>query len=149
MANGLDFQYRELSTGAFRDKASGRFIPNPIGIVAIATGPQMQAMLRAEAEKIAGVARSLALAEAHNTGDYMRGIRAGSGIEKSGGKPVAAGRVNAFDWKSHWIEFGTSLGFAARHILERAAEACGHQVSAGVNARRIFGSGRERLRAVK
>ena len=135
---------RELATGQFRG-AGGRFIPNPIGIAAIASGPQMLAMLGAEVKKIEVVAKELARQEAYQTGDYYRGIRSSSGYDKIDGKPTAVGRVNAFDFKSGWIEFGSIKIQPPRRILQRAAEAVGHHLTVGRNVRRIFGSGLERV----
>jgi hypothetical protein len=138
-------QFRELKTGSFRSATTGRFIPNPIGIAAIAVGPQMQGMLLIEAERIADAAKELARSEAYATGDYYRGIRASAGLD--GGK--AAGRINAFDWKSGFVEFGTIKLQPARHILTRAAEALGYAVTAGLNTRRLEGTGRERVTKLK
>lgn len=141
MANG--FQFREVSTGRYRG-AGGRFIPNPVGIKALEFQPGMEYMLKQEAEKVVEAAKQLARSEAYESGDYYNGLRAAAGIETATKKMSA--RANAFDYKSHWIEWGTARGFPARHILERAAEAVGYQVAASVNARRISGRGTERVR---
>jgi hypothetical protein len=138
-----EYVFRELSTGRYRDVISGKFIPNPIGQAAIAFGPQMEAMLAAEANKILDAAKDLARQEAYLTGDYYRSLRTSTGVSKE--DKAMAGRVNAWDWKAGWIEFGSIHNYPPKRILSRAAEAVGYSLSAGSNARRIIGTGRERL----
>ena len=142
-------QFRELSTGRFRDTKTGKFIPNPVGIKLLQAGPDMQAKLLEEAMKVAEAARELARKDAYQTGDYMRSIRGSAGISKIEGQRTAVARVNAFDWKAGFIEFGTSTGMTPRAILSRAAEALGYTVQAERNFRRITGTGRERVTKLK
>ena len=140
MATG--FQFREISTGQFRG-AGGRFVPNPVGIAQLANTTGMMQALQDEAEKIAEAARELARSDAFQTGAYMRSIKGVAGFDKAAKTMV--GRVNAFDFKAAWIEFGSSKIQPARHILTRAAEALGYSLSAQSNVRRILGTGLERV----
>ena len=141
-------QFRELSTGRFRDVTTGRFIPNPIGIEQLRLGAAMQATLKGVAEIVANAAKELAKREAYDTGAYYRSIRPAAGIDKSADIPAAVARVNAWDFKASWIEFGT-VKMPAKRVLQRAAEASGFQVVVGTNARRITGTGRERVLNLK
>lgn len=139
-------QFRELSSGRFRDLSTGKFIPNPVGILKLRTQVQMQSALKDVATIIADAAKELAHADAFDTGDYMNSIRPAAGIDKDeNGIPSAVARVNAWDWKAGWIEFGNINIQPPRRILERAAEACGYEVSASSNTRRVIGTGRERV----
>jgi len=105
----------------------------------------MQSTLKDVAGIVSDAARQLAAAEAHDTGDYMRSIRPAAGIDKDEhGVAVAVARVNAWDFKAGWIEYGP-VNMSAKRILQRAAEASGYQVSVGKNVRRVTGSGRERV----
>ena len=140
-----NFQFRELKSGQFRSTTTGKFIPNPVGIRAIGMGPKMVATMEEASKLVLQASKELARSEAYETGEYYRGLRNISGYEGTGFKKVAASRVNAWDFKSHWIEWGTSRGFQARHILERAAEAVGLKVQVGRNTRRILGSHTERV----
>lgn len=85
--------------------------------------PEIKEQLLAGAEVIAMSSKALAHAEAYDTGDYERGIETYVGSEGV--------RVIATDFKSHWIEWGTSTGFAARHVLRRAAQMIGFRVEGG------------------
>lgn len=85
-----------------------------------------------KANAIAEDARTLAAAEAYETGAYERGIRAerlttGQQVAKSAPVNVPVIQVGAHDFKSHWIEYGyTHEGgefVPPRAILRRAAEA--------------------------
>jgi hypothetical protein len=145
VANPVSLQFREVSTGRFRDVGTGRFIPNPIGIQQLKVGAQMKYMLHEVAETITEAAKELARSEAYLSGDYYRSIRPASGIEKTESGPAAIARVNAWDWKAGWIEFGSIHNNPPRRILQRAAEASGYQVSVGRNVRRVTGTGFERV----
>ena len=143
-------QFRELSTGRFRNPITGRFIPNPVGIKQLQTGAQLKFALHSVAETIAKVAQEIARKEAYLYGDYMRGIKPASGLEnEAGGGKKMVGRVNAYDWKSAWIEFGSIHNQPPHRILQRAAEAAGYKVSVGKNVRRILGTGYERVLHLK
>lgn len=142
----VNLQFRELSTGRFRNPVTGRFIPNPVGIKQLQTGAQMKFALHSVAATIAEAAKSLAKSEAYDTGAYMRSIRPASGIDTDpDGAKVMIARVNAFDFKAGWIEFGSIHNQPPHRILQRAAEAAGYQVSVGRNVRRVIGSGFERV----
>lgn len=141
-------KFRELSTGRFRNPVTGRFIPNPVGIKQLQMGAQMKFALHSVAETIAEAAKSLARAEAYDTGAYERSIRPASGIDTDeGGTKTMIARVNAFDFKSGWIEFGSihNPPPGGHKILQRAAEASGYKVSVGRNVRRVLGTGFERV----
>lgn len=56
-------------------------------------------------------------------GDYRDGIEATVGVRGARGG-VIVGRVNAKDFKSHWIEFGT-IRQPAKAVLRRALERVG------------------------
>lgn len=117
-----------------------KVIPNPKGIAQLKLTPAMQASLKREAQRVVDMAKSMARVEAYDTGAYMRSIRAAAGIDKAG-IPTSVARVNAFDFKSAWIEWGTQR-MPARHILTRAAEAVGYKIAAkGMNFRRIAAGG--------
>ncbi len=132
----------------FRDPVTGRFVkfvPNyPVIDKVLTITPAMQAELLRHAESIVSEAKDIARSEAYQSGDYYRGIRASAGIDKAEGLShnVAVARANAFDWKSHWIEWGTAKNFPARNVLTRGAEAAGYQVAGfGKNIRRIAAGG--------
>lgn len=74
------------------------FVPNPVGMAAIAVGVGVQAVLERLGEAIAEGARSAA---PEDEGDYIDGIVVEDG-EAPGSK-----RVLATDFKSNWIEYGT------------------------------------------
>jgi len=145
-----DLRFREASTMRFRDPTTGRFVPNPLVVPQLAAGLAMKAAVHLEAVKVADAAKQLARAEAYDTGAYERGIRPASGLDKDPtvGYPLQIGRVNAWDFKSGWIEFG-SIHNVAKHILQRAAEAVGYTVQVSQNFRRVTGSGRERVSHLK
>lgn len=84
---------------------------------------EVEKALRLRAEAAASVAREIAPVD---SGAYRDGIQAQSGIRGN----VATARVNARDWKSHFIEFGTSQR-AARAILRRACDAVGLKLVRG------------------
>jgi hypothetical protein len=94
-----------------------KFIPNPVGIAAVARSAQVAEKLKAVAEAVAENARSVA---PELSGDYIDGIAVEAAIDGDS----AVGRVNANDWKSALIEFGTedTPTFAP---LRRGAEGAG------------------------
>lgn len=61
-----------------------------------------------------------------NTGEYRDSIEASLSVNERG---YSIGLVTASDWKSLWIEFGTSKGFPAYACLRRAVQAVGGKVS--------------------
>ena len=95
-----------------------RFVPNPAFPAQIRRSPLLRPLLEAGAESVAERAREIARAEAYDEGDYHDGIEAVV-IETDEG---LVGRVNANDWKSHLIEFGT-VDTPAFAPLRRALEA--------------------------
>lgn len=83
--------------------------------------PWMGVMLRERLE----LAESLAKAAAPvDTGAYRDGIH--GEVAPIAGK--WAGRLNANDFKSVWIEFGTATGYAAHATLRQACEKAGFLV---------------------
>lgn len=94
-----------------------KFVPNPAGWAELNRSQQMVDALHEVAEAIVEHAKTLA---PHDTGDYRDGIEADAGIDGE----VAVGRVNANDWKSGLLEFGTE-NEPAHATLRRAAEAEG------------------------
>lgn len=103
-----------------------KFVLDRRAIDKLAKGSAMQATLLVRAETIAREARRIARSEAYDSGDYHDGIDATSGVERG----HAIGRVNADDWKSHFIEFGTSSQ-PTKAVLRRAAEVGGLRVDRG------------------
>lgn len=104
-------------------RAGFRFVPNPEGIALLERGPAALAAVSRAAE--AGIDEAAAIAP-ERTGAYKRGLKAQAGVD--GGK--VRGRMNATDFKSGWIELGTSdtPTFA---VLRRACDAAG--LSLGFN----------------
>lgn len=103
-----------------------RFVPARGVVERLASASEMEATLRSRAEDIAREARRIARSEAYDSGAYHDGIKATSGVERR----QAIGRVNANDWKSHFIEFGTSSQ-PTKAVLRRAAEVGGLRVDRG------------------
>lgn len=85
---------------------------------------QMKDALQQVADEVAKEASALADREAHRSGDYMRGIRGATVGTTAGG---LIGQVQATDYKSNWIEFGTA-NQPPKAIVRRAAEAVLGQV---------------------
>lgn len=94
-----------------------RFVANPKAAVLIGASAEMIRALRERAEEAAGIAREIAPRE---TGAYAESIEVDAGIEDG----QAKARLNAFDFKAHWIEFGT-YKWAAHATLRQAVEASG------------------------
>ncbi len=94
-----------------------RFVYNPTVERQIALSPEVGGVLHERAVEGAAIARSLAPVD---EGDYRDGIEAVSGVE--GDSQV--GRVNANDWKSHLIEFGT-IHAPTFAILAKSLDAIG------------------------
>lgn len=89
----------------------------------LSRSPQVGQALLARAEAGAKAARSLAPVD---TGAYREGIQAEAGLEG----PTMMARINAYDYKSHWIEFG-SLGRPAKAVLRRACDIVGLRLTGG------------------
>lgn len=85
----------------------------------IKRGPQMVAVMKDRAEDVEREAKQIARSEAYDDGDYHDGLEATAGVDALG----AVGRLNAKDFKSHWIEFGP-LGkrSGGAHVLFRALQ---------------------------
>lgn len=84
-----------------------KFLANPSLEKELGFDEKMVAAMQALADK--GAAAAISVWEGsgphpYETGDYVSGISAEAGIENG----VAIGRINAYDWKSGFIEFGTS-----------------------------------------
>lgn len=92
-----------------------KFIPNPTAPELLERTPAMRRMLEVKAERVAERARADAPVD---TGDYRDGIKASAGFDARGN---AVGRVNAFDFKSNWIEYGT-IYMQAHAVLRRALD---------------------------
>jgi hypothetical protein len=96
------------------------FIPDIAGIARLQMTPQMAAALAYYADQIIDAAKGFAPVL---TGSYVSGLQVDIAFEN--GQAVA--RANAWDFKSHWIEFGTgepgpTPAFAP---LQRGADAAG------------------------
>lgn len=96
--------------------ATGGFVfkPNPYIEAALEGSQAMLGVVEAKAEAGAEAARGIAPVL---SGDYRDGIEAEAGFV--GG--LAVGRINGHDFKSHWVEFGTS-SMAAQGVLRRALD---------------------------
>jgi hypothetical protein len=101
---------------------ASKFVPNPLFEQELLRSTLLQDDLQKVAEDIAEKAVAAA---PEDDGDYKAGIEAVSGMGEDG----VQARVNANDWKSGLIEFGTedTPTFAP---LRRGAEAAGHKVVA-------------------
>lgn len=103
--------------------SKGHFVPNPLLAKELERATFLQDDLARIAENIAQKAKDTA---PEDSGDYRDGIEADSGFDSRG----VLARVNANDWKSALIEFGTSDTPPFR-VLTRAAESLGYRVSGG------------------
>lgn len=92
----------------------GRFVANQQAIDRLDRLPGVLAILGHHAADVADEARRIAPVA---TGAYRDSIEPDVGIDERG--PV--GRVNAHDFKSHWIEFGT-LSRTPLAVLRRALD---------------------------
>lgn len=101
-----------------------RFRVNTPGVKRIYTDPLMQKWVRGQAEEVAREARRLAPVR---TGAYRRSIKATVVVED--GRWV--GRVNAFDFKALWVEFGTN-GIRKSRVLGTALDVVGSSVKVGL-----------------
>jgi len=108
----------------------------------ISRGHHMAILLKAKVEPAERIAKAMAPVK---TGHYRDGIKGevdfdvgGNEVSEEGfAEPgTLVGRLNAYDFKSHWIEFGTNpgaptqtggspKGFPARAILRLAVEKTG------------------------
>ena len=107
------------------------FEKNPFCERSLRQGVMMMEALKVRAEAGARSARALAPVE---TGAYRDGIQADAAIVPGVG---AVARINATDFKSNWIEFGSHPkygAFPAHAVLRRGAERAGLRVRAGIRA---------------
>lgn len=97
-----------------------KFVPDRQAIGLLSRSREMLQVLEEKARDVASIAKGISPVL---TSSYRDGIESTSGID--GGKGI--GRVNANDWKSHFVEFGTSdtPTFAP---LRKAAERSGLRV---------------------
>lgn len=103
--------------------AKSRYIENPGIMDDISRLPKVVSAIKSKAEAAKTIAQAIAPV---NTGDYKRGIEMDVAVNDRG---YTMGRVIASDWKSLWIEFGTSKGFPAHAVLRRAVRAVGGKVT--------------------
>jgi hypothetical protein len=97
-----------------------RFVPNRqlARDLAADPTPEIRVALEELGRDLSLSARELALADAYDTGDYYRGIQEAEVGTDEHGRLVA--RVNATDYKSSWLEYGTER-MRPKRILRRAA----------------------------
>lgn len=99
-----------------------RFQEDPTFVEAIKRGSDMKSLLAETTEEVTKeatrIARSEAYDESHDGQHYADSIETDVFLGEDGYQ----GRTNAFDFKAHWIEFGT-IKTAAKHVLSRALEA--------------------------
>lgn len=100
-----------------------RFVYDPKCEELLKRTPQMVARLKVAADDSAEAARGIAPVM---TGEYRDSIEGEAGIENG----VAKGRVNAHNFKAHWIEFGTRY-WPAHAVLRRAVESVGLRFKMG------------------
>ena len=93
------------------------FKPNLGFAAAFALSADWLSTAKNVADLVRDEAQRIATAEAYDTGAYRDGIESAVGVESG----VLKGRVNANDWKSHFIEFGT-VHRTPEAPLRRAAE---------------------------
>lgn len=103
------------------------FRKNPSVEEQLSRQAKMGLALRFEAHKAEVAAKAIAPVL---SGKYKEGIRVDMGTDASGNYLA---RLNATDFKSHWIELGTSK-FPARAVLRRGADAAGLKVRGGRRA---------------
>jgi hypothetical protein len=103
-----------------------RFIPDRTGIAAIGRTEDVRRHLEAAANEAAQQAKAIAPTD---TFDYRDSINVVSGVEGA----TALARINADDWKSVFIEFGTGpvAPTPAYAPLRRGAEAAGLDLREG------------------
>ena len=87
----------------------------------LARSSEMRAALLEVATQGAVEAQRMAQSDAYETGAYMRGITSDV-VGLSNGS--LAGQIQATDWKSKFVEFGTQTT-PAKAILRRAGETLG------------------------
>lgn len=102
-----------MSSFKFNPKAPGE----------LARGAAMGVILKERADAAVAAAKAIAPVE---SGDYRDGITADIGLDEVRGTLI--GRINANDFKSNWVEFGTATGFPAHATLRKAAESVGLRV---------------------
>ncbi len=78
------------------------------------------------AGEVADEAKGIARREAYDTGVYHDSIEGAAGLDETA---RIVGRVNAGDFKAHWIERGytqrNGVHVPGKNILRRAADAAG------------------------
>lgn len=98
-----------------------KFVKNPVVEEQLERTEDMLGALTSRASTVVPIAKALAPVK---TGDYRDGIQLTPGFLEDG---RAVARLNAMDFKSGWIEFGT-IRIPAHAVLRRAAEAAGFNV---------------------
>lgn len=94
-----------------------KFVPNPLGSKLLARTPEMQGFMKLQADAAAEVARQIAPVQ---SGSYRDGIETHEGVFAG----MAAASLAGHDYKTLWIELGTSQR-SADAVLRRACEAVG------------------------
>jgi hypothetical protein len=99
-----------------------KFVPNPLASKLLANTPEMGGFLKLKADAAVEVAQGLAPVE---SGDYKDGIKSHSGNYDGD----AAASIAGHDYKTLWIELGTSER-PAEAVLRRAVESVGIRIIA-------------------
>ena len=94
-----------------------KFVPNPLAAKLLGRTPEMQGFLKLKADAAVEVAKGLAPVE---SGDYKDGIESHTGTYDGS----AAASIAGHDYKTLWIELGTSER-SAEAVLRRSVEAVG------------------------
>lgn len=110
------------------------FVPNPLGVRELASDIKMAQGMGELADEVAQNVRELApslFAGGYSEGDYVDGIESAWDVDERGG----FGRVNANDWKSAFLEFGTGTPAPtpAYGPLRAGAEAAGLKLGTDPN----------------
>jgi HK97 gp10 family phage protein len=95
------------------------FTPSYSGLGELLRSDEMKAEMLRRAEKVAEMARAIAPVD---DGDYKASITASVGIQREATER-AAGRVEVGVDHAIFVEYGTSSGSPAQHILGRSLDA--------------------------
>jgi hypothetical protein len=99
-----------------------KYVPNPLATKLLGRTPEMAGFMKLKADAAVEVAQKLAPVE---SGDYKDGLEAHEGVYLGS----AAASIAGHDYKTLWIELGTSER-PAQAVMRRAVESVGVIVKA-------------------